>query len=108
MFWHKDKEPKPAPWKCAECGKREEGGFIPRGPSRTKPSVCNWCTDWHARRDEKRRKRQEELAALVAGRLAPQMPGFRDEKGDFSLTAEEAMRIAKAIMDLPGSGKVYD
>lgn len=45
---------------------------------------------------------------MVAGRLASQMPGFRDEGADFSLTAAEAMRLAKAIMDQPGDGKDYD
>ncbi len=87
---------------CKWCGQRFRGGDFDL--FRESKELVGWhrvCAGHELGRRTERRKRQEELAAMIAGKLAPQMAGYRDGTGDPNMVAHEALRIAAAIMDAP-------
>jgi hypothetical protein len=111
FFKKKNKEPTTSVWTCYWCKKCADHPDTLFGRfqiDRYDGKYCNWCAYSIDERNRKNRKRKEDLAAMVVGRLASQMPGFRDEKFDHVMAANEAFKFAEAIMNLPGEGKDYD
>lgn len=102
------KKPSLPAWKCAKCSTEDDGdryGFARQ--SKDKPEWCIGCVFYTEKWNKKIRKRTEELAALIAGRLAKDFPALRDPGSNADIVAAEAFKIAKAIINQPGEGRGY-